>query len=146
MESKNKVSSLEEQIKKLENELKLAKMEEMTKSLNDLKDEISSKYNNFSRQDMELIYQLLFGHFIINEFDQTFLIDHDIYINKVAEIMDMWPEEVRRDFGELFQKYEELENTFDDDMIIDYLNEYINKAKILEDEDPDNLITIFIKD
>jgi len=146
MESKNKVSSLEEQIKKLENELKVAKMEEMTKSLNDLKDEISSKYNNFSRQDMELIYQLLFGHFIINEFDQTFLIDHDIYINKVAEIMDMWPEEVRRDFGELFQKYEELENTFDDDMIIDYLNEYIDKAKILEDEDPDNLITIFIKD
>ena len=146
MESKNKVSSLEEQIQKLDNELKVAKMEEMTKSLNDLKDEISSKYNNFSRQDMELIYQLLFGHFIINEFDQTFLIDHDIYINKVAEIMDMWPEEVRRDFGELFQKYEELENTFDDDMIIDYLNEYIDKAKILEDEDPDNLITIFIKD
>jgi len=139
----SKIKYLESKIESLKNELKIAEKESAEIKLQEFKNKLSKKYEQFSREEMELIFQLLFGYYLIREFDKTNAINPNLYLNKVAEFLDSWPEEIKKEFKPLFIKFDEYELTMDDQEVIDKVHFYVENSEQLDDDDTENLISIF---
>jgi len=128
-----KISHLKLTLKKTEKELALLKLDKYL-------DDFAKEHDEFSHEEIKLISQLLFGYYICREYDQSNIIDAEVYLIKVAEFLGSFPEEVLVDFGEIFKKFEEIENHMEDAEISSKLNFFIDNSSQLNE---DNLFEIF---
>jgi len=139
-----KIKIIEQKIYLLNKNLMKLEREKVEIKLLEFKDEFAENFDEFSREEMELIYQLLFGHYILENFEKTCVIEKNIYINRVSEFLGLYMEEVEEKFKELFDKFEEYEKCMSDEEIMEKLHFYVENAIHLQDDDIEKLSNIFI--
>jgi len=135
------IHNLESEIFQLKQELKIKENLLSNLKLSHTKDEL---YNDFqdllSREEMELIYQLLFAYFLTKEYNYNFC---DKFLNKVAELLDLWPKELLKKFKQLLELYKNYEELLEDEEITEKLNLFSCNIDLLEEDDIEHMIEVF---
>lgn len=137
-------------ITNLENEIELLKKELNKKELDLIKLKMrkvkDNYYKNFEeiilKEEMELIYNLLFGYYLCSEYNKYS--EYNAYLNKAAELLDRWPEELKKELDELFKLFEKYDELLSDEEMHEFIELYSMNIEMLEN-DPCELIEIFCK-
>lgn len=132
--------NLEKQVINLKNNLKNKEEELANVKLRIYKEELISKQDDYSREEIEIILHLLFGYYLTKEYCNNHI--PEIYLNKASELLDDWPETIEKNYSELFKKYEEYETSVDDDIVQQKLEYFIEKSKLIEE--CDDIMDVFI--
>lgn len=93
-----------------------------------------------SKNEMNVIYNFLFGDYILKTYDK-FVTADDFYINKVSTILGIF--DVEEHFNELYDLYEELDELMNEDEIAEKVNFFRDIKEIVEKDDIDELIELF---
>ncbi len=134
------IKSLEQEIIGLKNQLKLKERSLANLKLTKIKDKIYIDYEDMvTRNEMELIYNLIFATYLCKEYKYHCL---ESYQNKIGELIDIWDEDIETEFKLLIEAYKELEKTMSEDEVTSKLSFYLIHENDLEDE-VDELIKIF---
>ena len=137
-----------EKINKLEKEINLLKenLNKKEKSLIQLKIEIKKDETYklfehlFDKNEMELMFQFLFAYYLCKEYKYE---GFDKYLNKIAELLDIWPDEVLVCFNDLIKLYEELDHYIGEEEILRKINIFIQNIDVLDEDDFDKMMEIF---
>lgn len=131
---------LEEEIDKLK-----AKLNKKEKELNKIriskkKDELYSNYEELmDRNEIELVYQLIFAYVLAKDYNKEYA---DIYLNKVAELLNDWPKDILENFSDLIELYEDFESLSTEDEVIDLVNKHSLSLKAIDNDDIEELMEI----
>jgi hypothetical protein len=137
----DRISKLEKEIKNIKENLRKKEFQLITLKLEDKKNKYYNTYEELlSKDEMELIFQFLFAYYLCKEYQYNC---SDIYLNKVAELLDIWPKDILNNFEEIICLYIELETYLSEDEITDKINKFAHYADILDEDDIDKMIEIF---
>lgn len=137
----NKIYNLENEISKLRNQLKIKEIELCSYKIENEKEILYRKYTDMLEyNEMELVYQLIFGYVICNEYMNPV---YHKYLNKSAEFLNIWPSDVIKNFSSIIKLFQEYECLLDEEEVVEKFNKYLLNAAILEDDDIDQMISIF---
>lgn len=135
------IHKLELEISQLKEQLLVKEKELSNLKLSTIKDNL---YNDFqdllSRDEMELIYQLLFAYFLTKEYNYEF---YNKYLNKTAELLDLWPNQILKKFKPLLELYKNYEELLEDEEITEKLNLFSCNIDLLEEDDTEHMMEVF---
>ncbi len=135
------IHQLESEIFQLKQQLKIKENLLTNLKLSNTKDELYNEFQDLlSREEMDLIYQLLFAYFLTKEYNYDFC---NKFLNKVAELLDLWPNQVLKKFKPLLELYKNYEELLEDEEITEKLNLFSCNIDLLEEDDTEHMMDVF---
>ncbi len=135
------IYQLESEIFQLKHQLKIKENQLSNLKLSHIKDELFNDFQELlSRDEMELIYQLLFAYFLTKEYNYEF---YNKYLNKTAELLDLWPNQILKKFKPLLELYKNYEELLEDEEITEKLNLFSCNIDLLEEDDTEHMMEVF---
>jgi len=109
--------------------------------MEDLKNKYFLDYSDFlEKNEMELIFQLIFSYYLCKEYQYPIA---DNFIIKSAELLNLSPSEILKNFKEIIDIYAEYEKLLSEEELAEKLSKITINASLLNEDDIDLLIETF---
>ena len=136
-----KIKNLEEEIKKLEEDLRLKKKELIYYYINNWMNSNFEKFSDIlTYNEMKVICNFIHANYLFKNYDQDVSVQSDYFYDKVCLMLDIDLKELNTRFEQLIQYYEDLDDYLTNDEIIEKLNFFRDNIEHVEE---DNLEIFF---
>ena len=136
-----KIKNLEEEIKKLEEDLQLKKKELIYYYINHWMNTHFEKFNDIlTYNEMKVICNFIHANFLFKNYDQNVSLQTDYFYEKVCLMLDIDMKELCIRFEDLIQYFEDLDDYLTNDEIIEKINFFRDNIESVEE---DNLEIFF---
>ena len=134
----NKIKNLEEEIKKLEEDIQLKKKELLYVHINNWINTHYEKYNDIlTYNEMKVICNFIHANFLFKIYDQEISLPIDYFYEKVCLMLDIDNKELLSEFEDLINYYESLDKYMTNDEIVDKLNFFRDNIESIEEDNLD---------
>ena len=135
------MEKLEKEIYSLKRELQEKEKLYYYLKMEDLKNKYFLDYSDFlEKNEMELIFQLIFSYYLCKEYQYPIA---DNFIIKSAELLNLSPSEILKNFKEIIDIYAEYEKLLSEEELAEKLSKITINASLLNEDDIDLLIETF---
>jgi hypothetical protein len=136
-----KIKNLEEEIKKLEEDLQLKKKELIYYYINHWMNTNFEKFNDIlTYNEMKVICNFIHANYLFKNYDQNVSLQTDYFYEKVCLMLDIDMKELCIRFEDLIQYFEDLDDYLTNDEIIEKINFFRDNIESIEE---DNLEIFF---
>lgn len=136
-----KIKNLEEEIKKLEEDLQLKKKELIYYYINHWMNTNFEKFNDIlTYNEMKVICNFIHANYLFKNYDQNVSLQTDYFYEKVCLMLDIDMKELCIRFEDLIQYFEDLDDYLTNDEIIEKINFFRDNIESVEE---DNLEKFF---
>jgi hypothetical protein len=136
-----KIKNLEEEIKKLEEDLQLKKKELIYYYINHWMNTNFEKFNDIlTYNEMKVICNFIHANYLFKNYDQNVSLQTDYFYEKVCLMLDIDMKELCIRFEDLIQYFEDLDDYLTNDEIIEKINFFRDNIESVEE---DNLEIFF---
>lgn len=136
-----KIKNLEEEIKKLEEDLQLKKKELIYYYINHWMNTNFEKFNDIlTYNEMKVICNFIHANYLFKNYDQNVSLQTDYFYEKVCLMLDIDMKELCVRFEDLIQYFEDLDDYLTNDEIIEKINFFRDNIESVEE---DNLEIFF---
>jgi hypothetical protein len=136
-----KIKNLEEEIKKLEDDLQLKKKELIYYYINHWMNTNFEKFSDIlTYNEMKVICNFIHANYLFKNYDQNVTLQTDYFYDKVCLMLDIDMKELCVRFEDLIQYFEDLDDYLTNDEIIEKINFFRDNIESVEE---DNLEIFF---
>ena len=136
-----KIKNLEEEIKKLEEDVRLKKKELIYYYINHWMNSNFEKFKDIlTYNEMKVICNFIHANYLFKNYDLDISVQSDYFYDKVCLMLDIDLKELNTKFEQLIQFYEDLDDYLTNDEIIEKLNFFRDNIEHVEE---DNLEIFF---